>query len=311
MNKIILILSVGFALCFSGLARADYPEKPVNFIVPFPPGDLEDVLTRLIAEDFQKEYGVAAAVVNKPGGGGGPFPGAIDVATAPADGYTVGSFVIGVPVIGHKIDIAELTPEKFDPLGIFVTYPFVLAAAGDAPFKTMGELAEYGKNNKLALGHFGAGLIPSKISLAFAKSSGFEWGSEAAFDMLDCNTLASGDADVINTTLQLILPCLGDLTILASITGERIPLTPNAPTMGEVDSTLAMELWNGLFVRKETPQDVREKIISVAKRTMMGAKAQKIAKDTGALVYWKDAEKSAAQITRDGQDLVKINEQLN
>jgi tripartite-type tricarboxylate transporter receptor subunit TctC len=129
--------------------------------------------------------------------------------------------------------------------------------------------------------------------------------------MLDCNTLASGDADVINTTLQLILPCLGDLTILASITGERIPLTPNAPTMGEVDSTLAMELWNGLFVRKETPQDVREKIISVAKRTMMGAKAQKIAKDTGALVYWKDAEKSAAQITRDGQDLVKINEQLN
>ena len=73
MNKIILALSVGFALCFSGLARADYPEKPVNFIVPFPPGDLEDVLTRLIAEDFQEEYGVAAAVVNKPGGGGGPF----------------------------------------------------------------------------------------------------------------------------------------------------------------------------------------------------------------------------------------------
>ena len=55
MNKIILVLSVGFALCFSGLARADYPEKPVNFIVPFPPGDLEDVLTRLIAEDFQEE----------------------------------------------------------------------------------------------------------------------------------------------------------------------------------------------------------------------------------------------------------------
>jgi hypothetical protein len=46
----------------------------VNFIVPWPPGDLEDVLTRMIAEDFQEEYGVAAAVVNKPGGGGGPVP---------------------------------------------------------------------------------------------------------------------------------------------------------------------------------------------------------------------------------------------
>ena len=66
---------------------------------------LEDVLTRMIAEDFQEEYGVAAAVVNKPGGGGGPFPGAIEVATAPADGYTIGSFVIGVPVLGHQIGI--------------------------------------------------------------------------------------------------------------------------------------------------------------------------------------------------------------
>ena len=48
-----------------GAALAEYPEKPVNFIVPWPPGDLEDVLTRMIAEDFQKEYDVAAAVVNK------------------------------------------------------------------------------------------------------------------------------------------------------------------------------------------------------------------------------------------------------
>ena len=61
----------------AAVACAEYPEKPVSFIVPWPPGDLEDVLTRMIAEDFQAEYGVAAAVVNKPGGGGGPFPGAI------------------------------------------------------------------------------------------------------------------------------------------------------------------------------------------------------------------------------------------
>ena len=68
-------------------AAAEYPEKPVSFIVPWPPGDLEDVLTRMIAEDFAEEYGVAAAVVNKPGGGGrAAIP---DFMTAPADGYTV------------------------------------------------------------------------------------------------------------------------------------------------------------------------------------------------------------------------------
>jgi len=87
----------------------------------------------MIAEDFQAAYGTSAAVVNKPGGGGGPFPGAIEVANAPADGYMVGSFVIGVPVVGHQIGIDDLTPERFDPLGIFLTYPFVIAAAGDAP----------------------------------------------------------------------------------------------------------------------------------------------------------------------------------
>ena len=60
-------------------------------------------------------------------------------------------------------------------------------------------------------------------------NAGFDWGSDAAFDALDCNTLASGDADVINTTLQLILPCLDDVKVLVSITDERIPLVPDAP----------------------------------------------------------------------------------
>ncbi|HHB80509.1 MAG TPA: tripartite tricarboxylate transporter substrate binding protein, partial [Aliiroseovarius sp.] len=139
----------------AGPALAEYPEKPVSFIVPWPPGDLEDVLTRLIAEDFQAEYGAPAAVVHKPGGGGGPFPGAMDVATAPADGYTIGSFVPAVSVIGHEIGIDELTPEKFDPVGIFLTYPFVIATAGDAPYSSMAELAAYAQDNDVALGHFG------------------------------------------------------------------------------------------------------------------------------------------------------------
>ena len=202
----------------AGVALAEYPEKPVNFIVPWPPGDLEDVLTRMIAEDFQAEYGVPAAVVNKPGGGGGPFPGAIEVANAPADGYTIGSFVIGVPVVGHQIGIPDLTPEKFDPLGIFLTYPFVIAAAGDAPYSNVEELAAYAKENDVALGHFGDPLTPTQVTKALAVNAGFEWGSDAAFDALDCNTLASGDADVINTTLQLILPCLDSVKVLVSIT---------------------------------------------------------------------------------------------
>jgi tripartite-type tricarboxylate transporter receptor subunit TctC len=287
-------------------AQAEYPEKPVSFIVPWPPGDLEDVLTRMIADDFQAEYGVAAAVVNKPGGGGGPFPGAIEVANAPADGYTVGSFVIGVPVMGHQIDIPPLTPEKFDPLGIFLTYPFVIATSADAPYSSMEELAAYAKDNDVALGHFGDVLTPTQVTKAFAKNAGFEWGSDAAFDALDCNTLASGDADVINTTLQLILPCLDQVKVLVSITDERIPLVPDAPAIGELDAGLNIALWNGLFVTKDTPQDVREKIVAVAQKTMMSERAQAVAAETGALVYWQSAPDSAARVATDIATMAKI-----
>ena len=107
MKKLLIGVLFAFSTFLVGMpvAQADYPDKPVTFVVPWPPGDLEDVLTRIIAEDFQAEYGMATAVVNKPGGGGGPFPGAMEVAAADADGSMVGSFVIGVPVIGPELGI--------------------------------------------------------------------------------------------------------------------------------------------------------------------------------------------------------------
>ncbi|MBW4960373.1 tripartite tricarboxylate transporter substrate-binding protein [Sulfitobacter sp. CW3] len=295
----------------AGSAQAEYPEKPVEFVVPWPPGDLEDVLTRMIAEDFTKTYGVAAAVVNKPGGGGGPFPGAIEVANAPADGYTVGSFIIAIPVVGPQLGIPELNPNPFVPLGNFLTYPFVIAAGGDAPYDDMAGLAEYAQSNDVVLGHFGAPLVPTQVTLGLAKELGFAYASDAAFDALDCNTLASGDVDVINTTLQLILPCLDDVKVLASIGSERISLTPDTPTVTELAPNLDVALWNGLFVHKDTPQDVRDKIIAVAERTVMSERAQTLAAETGALVYWQDADAVNAQIEQDIQTLGTIDTLLS
>jgi len=291
--------------------RAEYPEKPVSFVVPFPPGDLEDVLTRMIAEDFQDRYGTPAAVVNKPGGGGGPFPGAAEVAKAPADGYTIGSFVIDVPVAGPHLGIPELSPDPFEPLGIFLTYPFVIVAAQDAPYQTMEELADYARNNKIALGHFGAPLIPTQVTLALAKNMGFSYASDAAFDALDCNTLASGDVDVMNTTIQLVLPCLDQVNVLASVTDKRINLVPETRTVGEIDDSLDIALWNGLFVHKDTPQSVRDKIVAVASETVLGDKAQQLAEDTGAQVYWQDAEAAKSRIAADAEKAAAIDELLS
>ncbi|MEO1679747.1 MAG: tripartite tricarboxylate transporter substrate-binding protein [Pseudomonadota bacterium] len=299
------------AAAIAGAAQAEYPEKPVEFVVPWPPGDLEDVLTRMIAEDFQETYGVPAAVVNKPGGGGGPFPGAIEVANAPADGYTIGSFIIAIPVVGPQIGIPDLNPDPFEPLGNFLTYPFVIATSGDAPYDDMAGLAEYAGSNDVVLGHFGAPLVPTQVTLGLAKDMGFAYAADAAFDALDCNTLASGDVDVINTTLQLILPCLDDVKVLASVGAERIPLTPDAPTVAELAPDLAVALWNGLFVHKDTPQDVRDKIIAVAQETVMSDRAQQLAAETGAAVYWQPADEVVAQIQSDIETMARIDGMLS
>ena len=288
-------------------AVADYPERPVEFIVPWPPGDLEDVLTRMIADQMQETYGVPAAVVNKPGGGGGPFPGAVEVAMAPADGYTVGSFVIDVPMVGPYIGIPPLEGNPFEPIGIFLSYPFVIAASGDAPYSTMEELAAYAQDNDVTLGHFGDVTSPARHTLAMAKALEFDYAADTAFDALDCNTLASGDVDVINTTLQLIRPCLDELNILMSLTNERIPLLPDVPTAGEINPDLAFSTWNGLFVHKDTPQEARDAIAAAAQEVLSSDAVAEFAAETGAEVYWLDFDGSNEQMAKDADTMGRIS----
>ncbi|MCB1356668.1 MAG: tripartite tricarboxylate transporter substrate binding protein [Maritimibacter sp.] len=306
MKNLLTTSALALLALVPAAAWADYPEKPVEFVVPWPPGDLEDILTRMIADAFQETYGVPAAVVNKPGGGGGPFPGAVEVAMAPADGYTIGSFVIDVPLVGPYIGIPPLEGNPFDPIGIFLTYPFVVATTGDAPYKTMEEMAAYARENPVTLGHFGDVTSPARHTLAMAKALDFEFASDAAFDALDCNTLASGDVDVINTTLQLIRPCLDDLTILMADTNSRIPILPDVPTAGEIVPELDFSTWNGLFVHEDTPQEVRDAIAKVAQEVIASDAAKKLSEETGAEVYWLDATGSEEQMAKDAKTMETI-----
>lgn len=300
MKKLLLTSAFAASAMFAGVTTtsADYPESPVQFVVPFPPGDFEDILTRMIAAEMQEMTGVSASVVNKPGGGDGPFPGALEVLAAPADGSMIGSFVLDVPLIGPVIDIG-MTEDSFVPVGIFLTYPFVLAAAGDAPYSNMEELAAYAQENDVVLGHFGEGLSPTVTTFAAAVEMDFEFADDAAFDLLDCNTLTSGDAEVINTTLALIEPCLDEITILANLGLERIGKLPDVATLAEQAGTTPLELWNGLFVKNGTPQEVIDLLADVTAKTMAGEEAQQLMAETGARVYFIGAEESQERIARD------------
>ncbi|MEM7031434.1 MAG: tripartite tricarboxylate transporter substrate binding protein [Chloroflexota bacterium] len=285
----------------------DYPERPVEFVVPWPPGDLEDVLTRLIAEEMQSQTGVPAAVVNKPGGGG--VVGAIDVFQAEADGHTIGSFVIGIPTVHIMSGNAPYERGDFEPVGIFLTYPFVLATAGDAPYSDMAELAAYSNDNDVSLGHFGFGLVPTRASLLSMEDLGGKFASEAAFDALDCTTLSSGDVDVINTTIQLLLPCLDDVKILASIGADRLSVSPDTATLGE-QGGIDIALWNGLFVRKGTPQAVKDMLAEVAQTALNSDAAKEVAETTGASIYWLGEADSQALIDADWDTITAMLERM-
>lgn len=306
LAKVALISLVTAVSAFNP-AAAEYPEGPVQFVVPWPPGDFEDILTRMIASNFEETTGSSASVVNQPGGGDGPFPGALEVLNGPADGSMVGSFVIGVPVVGPNIDIG-IEKDSFTPVGIFLTYPFVLAASGDVSYKDMAGLAAHAQDNDVVLGHFGAGLAPTRASMAAAAKMDFEFADDAAFDMLDCNTLSSGDADVINTTLALIEPCLGEINILANIGEEPIGKLDGVATLSEQADINDLELWNGLFVKKGTPQEVIDKLAAVAADTMASDEAQTLMKETGARVYWQGMEESQARIETDRGKLAELIE---
>lgn len=308
MKKLAVIAALSASTVLTGAlpAFAEYPTAPVQFVVPWPPGDFEDILTRMIAANMEKMTGVSASVVNKPGGGDGPFPGALEVLNGPADGSMVGSFVIGVPIVGPVIDIG-IEEDSFIPVGIFLTYPFVLAASGDAPYSNMAELAAYAQDNDVILGHFGAGLTPTKASFAAAKKMNFEFADDSAFDMLDCNTLSAGDADVINTTLALIEPCLGEVNVLANIGSEAITKLEGVQTLSAQSGINDIELWNGLFVKKGTPQEVIDKLDEVAAATMASPEAQALMAETGARVYWQDMAESKARIEIDRGKNAELN----
>lgn len=312
MRKFI-VMAVFAATTFFGAvapAAAEYPDGPVQFIVPWPPGDFEDILTRMIAAHMQEKTGVSASVVNRPGGGDGPFPGALEVLNGPTDGSMVGSFVIGVPIVGPQIDIG-IEEDSFSPISIFLTYPFVLAASADAPYSNMAELAEYAKDNDVVLGHFGAGLTPTRATMAAAALMEFEYADDSAFDLLDCNSLAAGDADVINTTLALLEACVDDVNILANIGSEPIGKLDGVETLAAQSGINDVELWNGLFVKKGTPQEVIDVLGEIVAETMATEEAVQLMEETGARIYHQGPEDAAARIESDRlkmKELIEIVE---
>ena len=300
MKNITIYLTVLLSTLLSPLAvnAAEYPSRPVKFVVPWPPGDVEDILTRLIAEKMAEETGKPATVVNKPGGAG--IVGASEVARARADGLTIGSFVADLVTTQILSGNATFDKDTFEPVGIFLDYPFVIAAKADAPYNNMAELAEFSKNNPVSLAHFGYQALPTAITFKAADKVGLKFSSNAPFDAINCSTLANGDATVINTVTQTILSCLqsGEVKIIASMTHKRLSLSPDVPTLKE-QTGVSQTTWNGLFVKKGTSEKIKMRIAEIAQMALATKRVEDISASTGASLFWMGAEESEKLIEAD------------
>ena len=274
-------------------AMAQYPERPVEFVVPWPPGDIEDTLTRMIAKAVQQETGVPASTVNIKGGGG--LIGATHVFSQPADGYTLGMFT-GNIVSAHIIrGNATYDREELEPLAQIIGYPMMLVTSADKPYSNLAELAEHAKSNDVSLGVFGLNGPPALQTMKMAESLGFQFANVTAYDETTCLLLANGEIDV---TLGggLLKPCLvsGEAKALAAYTTARIPIYPDVPTLEEQAPGFSTPGWAGLFVRKDTPQEARDVISAIAKRVVESDEAQAMAANTGAVVQWVPAAEASA-----------------
>ncbi len=126
---------------------AEYPERPVTLVIPYKAGGSTETMARVYSKALGAALGVNVVVKTRPGGGGAV--GATEVATSPADGYTLlfaASTSLLWPPLTQKV---EYDLDSFAYIGQITEYQQAIVAKADAPFDTMEELIEYAKTNSL------------------------------------------------------------------------------------------------------------------------------------------------------------------
>jgi len=150
---IALAFALSFAIIAGTAGAQDFPSKPIRLLVGFPPGGNADVGARLVAQKMTEGFGRPIVVETRTGGGGVVASAA--VAKAAPDGYTlllmIGGFVTQAATMKQ---LPYDSIRDFTPISLLVSYPVVIAVAADSPYKTLGELIAYAKNNpgKLSYG---------------------------------------------------------------------------------------------------------------------------------------------------------------
>ncbi len=238
-----------------------YPDKPVNYIIPFGPGGESDITARLQQPFFKDKFGADLVVSYKPGGGGAV--GWSQLNGIKGDGYTI--MGINLPHIIVKPLQKNVGFATKDITGIYMFHytPDAIVVKKDSPFKTLKDLIKYAKANpgKLTMSGSGKGTANHIAKVRFDKMAGvnttyvaFKGTGKAAAAMLGDQVKAEWGYTSVGAKYG------NEVRLLAVAMNKRHPRFPNVPTFNELGFDLVSGAYRGIAVPKSTPENIRVKL---------------------------------------------------
>lgn len=260
----------------AGLAHAQnpdsYPQKPIKFVVPYPPGGSTDSMARAFAQGLAKELKTPVVIENKPGAG--TSIGALTVKNAPADGYTL-LFQTG-ELLTSKLTNPSLAYEiaNFEIITPLAQTPYALMVPAQHNIKNLDDLKARAakKGGELDFGSLGFGanhfsFMSNRLSEQLgvkARMIPYKGGMEGV------TAIMSGDIDGYFATIGLSLTQKesSKLRLIAVSSDDlRSSFLPGVPTFKELGlKDLGFKSYYGIAVRSDTPADLKKRLIEVSRK---------------------------------------------
>ncbi|MBE7524588.1 MAG: tripartite tricarboxylate transporter substrate binding protein [Burkholderiales bacterium] len=305
-----LIRAVALTLAITaGAASAAYPERPITFVVPWGAGGGTDTTARYFAAGLEKELGQPVNVVNRTGGSG--VVGHSAIATAPADGYTIGMITVEITMM-HWQGLTDLSPTSYTPLALVNADPAGFTVGANSPFKSVKEVLDYAKANPGKLKASGTGqggiwhlALAGLMNDTKIPQSAIPWvpSNGAAPAMQD---LAAGGVDIVTCSLPEARALIdaGKAKPLAVMDSKPSALFPNVPTMKvAAGSNWTVSAWRGIAAPKGLPADVQQKLIAAIKKIWDSKEFKDFASSKGYGMEWAPGAEFASFMAKGDADM--------
>lgn len=310
--KKISVLGIALALMVAGAASpgavwAEYPEKPILFIIPFGAGGGADIEGRLLAKGMAKVLGQPVVAINKPGAGGAVTY--TFVKNAKPDGYTVAWNSTSI-LTSTNIGNVPFDYNAMDHVGRVEYQPMPFAVNSKSKWKTFKEFVADCKNRPgtLKVGNSTTGSATHLAAVAMVDAAGCKVIHVPLGVKRRNAALLSGEVDAMAAPLTgaIRLAKAGKIRLLAIPSAERNPVAPDVPTMNEIGFPTVLDLFRGLSVPKGTPAHVKAKLADAMIRAARSDAFMKLAKKVGFTVAPMDATAFEGYLAAMDKEVKKI-----